>query len=162
MSKPFRVSAEWLAYAHGPGADDDQPTAMELVALVAGEGGAVLVPADRRDLVAEIVSVAELYDGGSSVQDDDRLWMRAYPGQVIRRGRAWLQANPAPVSTSKGRGGARAGAGRKAGDPDLALSHKFSTRLNAAQADALEAIGGGAWLRAQLDALLLAGREPAR
>jgi hypothetical protein len=91
--KPFRVSADWIDYAHGPGAEDGQPTASELVALSDAAGSdSVLIPASRADLVEEIISVAQLYDGGSSVQEDDRLWFRAYPGNVIRRGKAWLKA----------------------------------------------------------------------
>jgi hypothetical protein len=92
-NKPFRVSADWIDYAHGPGADDGQPTATELVELSDAAGsGSVLIPHDRADLVEEIVSVAELYDGASSVQEDDRLWFRAYPVSLIRRGKAWLKA----------------------------------------------------------------------
>jgi len=88
--KPFAVANQWIDYAHGPGAEDGQPMATELVDMVTSNDGSTLIPANRADLVAELVSVAELYDGGTSVQDDDRLWFRGYPKKIIRRGRAWL------------------------------------------------------------------------
>jgi len=50
----------------------------------------VLIPAHRFDLVEEIISVADLYTSNSGVQEDDRLWFRAYPTNVIRRGQCWL------------------------------------------------------------------------
>jgi hypothetical protein len=95
----FRVSADWIDYAHGPAADDCQPLAAELVELPRKEG-AVFIPPSRADLVQEVVSVAQLYDGASSVQDDDRLWFRNYPRNVINRGRKWLQENPVQAATT--------------------------------------------------------------
>jgi hypothetical protein len=41
-------------------------------------------------LIREVISVAELYTSHSTVQDDDRVWFRAYPGNVIKRGKLWL------------------------------------------------------------------------
>lgn len=89
----FRVNAEWVDYAHGPGADDNQPLATELIGQTAIDGTVFLKP-EQRDLVEELVSVAELYDGGTDVQDDPRLWWRSYPKNLMRRGRKWLQDNP--------------------------------------------------------------------
>jgi hypothetical protein len=85
--KPLRVSAEWIEYAHGPGSEDGQPLATQLCDLLS-PASAVMV--DDPDLVAEIVSVAELYTSDTHVQEDDRLWFRGYPKNIIRRGRAWL------------------------------------------------------------------------
>jgi hypothetical protein len=92
MSAGFKVSNDWLYYAHGPGADGGQGLACELIDLISGNGGSTVIPADRADLVAEVVDVAGLYTGDSNVQDDDRLWFRAYPGNVIKRGKRWLAA----------------------------------------------------------------------
>jgi hypothetical protein len=89
-AKPFRVNAQWIEYAHGPGADDGQPTATELVDLPE-QSGAVLIAAHRADLVREVLSVAELYASDSSVQDDDRLWFRLYPNKLTKRARLWLR-----------------------------------------------------------------------
>jgi hypothetical protein len=103
----FLVAHDWIDYAHGPGADDGQPTASELVALPVHARG-VRIPADRVDLVREVLSVAELYTSDSAVQDDDRLWFRAYPGKLVARARAWLAADaarpapkPAPQSAAQ-------------------------------------------------------------
>ena len=82
--KPFRVHPEWVQYAHGPAAEDGQPLAVELCGLPE-VNGAVYVPSDRADLVRELVSVAELYLYDSSLQDDARLWMRAYPRRMTQR-----------------------------------------------------------------------------
>ena len=87
--KAFRVNAEWLEYAHGPGAESAHPLALELLDIPA-KRGVVLV--GSRDLVEEIIDVAECYLGDSSVQDEDNpLWWRAYPTNVVRRGRKWLR-----------------------------------------------------------------------
>jgi hypothetical protein len=84
---PLRVSAQWIDYAHGPGAEDGQELATRLVDLAA-DADPVLI----RDaaLIREVISVAELYTSHSTVQDDDRVWFRAYPGNVIKRGKLWL------------------------------------------------------------------------
>jgi hypothetical protein len=87
--KAFRVSAYWLNYAHGPGADDGQPLATALIALADAGGDSISVT--DLVLVEEIVSVAGLYTSHSAVQEDDRLWFRGYPSNVIRRGKAWLR-----------------------------------------------------------------------
>lgn len=60
----FRVSAAWIEYAHGPGAESNQPLAIELCDLPANSKGQVLIPHGRRDLIEEIKSVAGLYVGG--------------------------------------------------------------------------------------------------
>ena len=80
---PFRVSARWIDYAHGPGADDRQPLALELCDLPV-KGGQVEIPADRLDLVKEIMSVANCYFGGMPGDND--------PGakRVYNRARAFL------------------------------------------------------------------------
>lgn len=89
-SIPFRVNEQWLDYAHGPGAEDGQPLATRLTDLPVKAG---VVQVSDPELVEEIVSVAGLYTGDSSVQDDDRLWFRMYPAKVIKRGKAWLKAS---------------------------------------------------------------------
>ena len=81
--KPFRVSAEWIAFAHGPGADDRQPTAVYLCGLIT-ERNYVLVPPYRVDLVDEIASVAELYD------DPHERRRCAAARRLLKRAQAWL------------------------------------------------------------------------
>ena len=90
--KPFRVNAQWVYYAHGPGAEDGQPLATRLCDLLdlPGDGDVILLCSP--ELVAEIIDVAGLYTYGSNVQDDERLWFRSYPKNVIKRGTAWLRA----------------------------------------------------------------------
>lgn len=83
--KPFRVSAEWIAFAHGPGADDRQPTAVYLCSLITW-CAYVLVPPHRVDLVEEIVSVAELYD------DPHERRRCAAARRLSKRAHAWLQS----------------------------------------------------------------------
>lgn len=60
----FNVSAKWIDYAHGPGAESGQLLAKELCELPTNKRGQVEIPADRLDMVREIASVAELYVGG--------------------------------------------------------------------------------------------------
>jgi hypothetical protein len=55
------------------------------------------------------------------------------------------------MSNTSKRGGARAGAGRKAADGNTALSERFSTRLTTQQLETLERVGGAVWLRSILD-----------
>tara|TARA_R110000868_G_scaffold252395_1_gene509036 strand:+ start:116 stop:379 length:264 start_codon:yes stop_codon:yes gene_type:complete len=61
--KPFRISENWIYYAHQPASDAGQPLAVELMGLPVVRGQTI-VPGDRRDLIEEIASVAELYIGG--------------------------------------------------------------------------------------------------
>jgi hypothetical protein len=89
--KPFTVNAYWIHYAHGPGAEDGHALAQELVNL-AYDAGDKPVKLTKREHVDEVRDVAELYDGNSAVQDDDRLWFRLYPHKVIKRAKAWLAA----------------------------------------------------------------------
>lgn len=89
MNKPFRVSSNWIAFAHGPAADDRQPTAVELCDLIT-ERDYVLVPADRQDLVEEIVDVARLYSSAYGGDFEDRQRARQAQG-LIRRACRWLQ-----------------------------------------------------------------------
>ena len=88
-AKPFRVSSDWIWYAHGPGADSGQPSATALCDL-ASERDYALV-ADR-SLVQEIVSVAGLYVGTYGGDADDRATARKAAG-VIKRANVWLAEN---------------------------------------------------------------------
>lgn len=81
--KPFRVSANWIEYAHGPAADDRQPTAVELCDLI-NERDYVLIPADRRDLVREIIDVAGLYSSAYGGDREDKL-RAAGASRLIKR-----------------------------------------------------------------------------
>lgn len=95
--KPFEVSADWIYYAHNPGAESGQPIAAELCELSGKR--TVRVPVERPDLIREIVSVAELYaiDQRGGDEEDRRYARRA--AQVVKRGRAWL----ARLSQNSGR-----------------------------------------------------------
>jgi len=95
--KPFTVNAEWIEYAHGPGAKDGQPRAKALCELLR-PGNKSIALTDRVH-VAEVMSVAELYRSDTSVQDDERLWFHAYPRQLIKRAKAWLAEYDAERST---------------------------------------------------------------
>ena len=83
--KAFRVSSDYIEWAHGSAAGDDQPLAIALTDLpdVAGSAARHYKLVDDPKLVAEIADVAELYVGGS---DNN---MRA----AVVRGRAinWLK-----------------------------------------------------------------------
>lgn len=85
--EPFRVSANWIDYAHGPAADDRKPTAVELLELCGSQS--LLVPPSRPDLVREIISVAGLYTGSFGGDREDRL-RAAHARRLIERGKAWL------------------------------------------------------------------------
>jgi hypothetical protein len=80
----FRVSVNYIYWAHQPGADDAQPLACELMDLITAKHDYILVPYAKRYLIAEIASVAELYVGG---RDTD---IRA--ARVLKRARAVLAA----------------------------------------------------------------------
>lgn len=64
MSKPFKVSADYIEWAHRPGAESGQKLAEEICALPTNKRGQVEIPADRLDMLREVASVAELYVGG--------------------------------------------------------------------------------------------------
>lgn len=81
--EPFRVSASWIEYAHGPGAESGYELATALCELPR-KNGQVIVPAERRDLVREIISVAELYTGPDGQPGAQR---------VINRARAYLRGD---------------------------------------------------------------------
>lgn len=82
--KTFNISADYIEWAHGPGAEDGQRLACALCALAEhpNRRGQVEIPASRLDLVYEILSVAELYTGGA---DTD---LRA--ARVRKRAQAFL------------------------------------------------------------------------
>lgn len=87
--KPFRVSANWIYYAHQPGAEDGQPTAVELCDLIT-ERDYVLIPADRIDLVKEIIDVAGLYSTSYGGDREDRL-RAANASRLIKRALQWIK-----------------------------------------------------------------------
>ena len=87
--KPFRLSANWVAYAHGPAADDRQPSAVELCDLIT-ERDYVLVPGDRLDLIREIIDVAGLYTSAYGGDPEDKL-QAARARQLIKRACKWIE-----------------------------------------------------------------------
>lgn len=61
----FNVSWNWIEYAHGPGAESGHKMATELCETVPVNGrGQIEIPLERRDLIREVQSVAELYATG--------------------------------------------------------------------------------------------------
>jgi hypothetical protein len=87
--KPFRVSAQWIMYAHEPGAESGNRSAEELCDLIT-ERDYVLVPVDRVDLVREIISVAELYQnhyGGDRLDQYNSTAAK----RVINRAWKWIE-----------------------------------------------------------------------
>lgn len=62
--KTLNVSWNWIEYAHGPGAESGQKLATELCDLPVNKRGQTEIPLSRRDLIAEVQDVAELYVGG--------------------------------------------------------------------------------------------------
>lgn len=90
----MKVSRRWIEWAHGPGAEDGQELATRLVGLADGPGrGSVEI----RDmvLIAEVVSVAELYRNpapGDALYDMGPWWM-GQPARLIRDGRIELRKN---------------------------------------------------------------------
>ena len=87
--KPFRLSANWIAYAHGPAADDRQPSAVELCDLIT-ERDYVLIPADRIDLVREIIDVAALYSSAYGGDREEKL-QAARASALIKRACKWIE-----------------------------------------------------------------------
>jgi len=83
-NEPFRVSAGYIEWAHGPGAESGYPMATELCNMPDNKRGQIEVPADRLDLVREIISVAELYVGGRRGDTD------LQAARVISRARKYL------------------------------------------------------------------------
>ena len=86
--KPFRVSSDWIWYAHGPAADSSQPTAVALCDLASDRDYALV--ADK-SMVQEIASVAELYVGGYGGDPGDRAQTRRAEN-VVKRAKQWLEA----------------------------------------------------------------------
>ena len=91
--KPFRLSANWVAYAHGPAADDHQPSAVELCDLIT-ERDYVLVPGDRLDLIREIIDVAGLYSSSYGGDREDRL-QAARARQLVQRACKYIEETSA-------------------------------------------------------------------
>ena len=91
--KPFRLSANWIAYAHGPAADDRQPSAVELCDLIT-ERDYVLVPGDRLDLIREIIDVAGLYSSAYGGDRGERL-QAARARQLIQRACKYIEETSA-------------------------------------------------------------------
>jgi len=87
--KPFRVSANWIYYAHQPAAEDNQPSAVELCDLIT-ERDYVLVPGDRLDLVREIIDVAGLYSSSYGGDREDKL-QAARASALIKRACKYIE-----------------------------------------------------------------------
>jgi hypothetical protein len=83
MQKTFNVSANWIEYAHGPGAEDGYKLATELCDMPVNKRGQIEIPLSRKDLIFEVQDVAELYVGG----DDNNL----QAARVVARCRKALQ-----------------------------------------------------------------------
>ena len=89
----MKVSCKWIEWAHTPGAEDGQPLAERLVELAEQANGKA-VDIEDPELIAEIVSVAELYRcpvRGDALYDMGP-WWRSQPEMVITEGRAALRA----------------------------------------------------------------------
>jgi hypothetical protein len=84
MSKPFKISAHWIDYAHGPGAEDSQPMALRLTDAPCTKGANPLISVTDAALVAEIADVAELYIGDGNE-------MSATAKRAFNRAVAWLK-----------------------------------------------------------------------
>lgn len=84
MTRPFRVSVDYIDWAHGSAAEDGQPLAKRLdSATIYCDSRSAYKLLDDPVLVAEVADVAELYVGGS---DSD---LRA--AQVRARAVRWLR-----------------------------------------------------------------------
>lgn len=88
VQAPFQVSANYIDWAHEPGAESGQALAMELCELAASANhkGQAEIPANRLDLVLEIIDVASLYVGG----DDTNL----QAARVLKRAQRYLNGFP--------------------------------------------------------------------
>lgn len=84
----MRVSRKWIEYAHGPGAESGQPLAKRLVALATIPGRGSVEITDK-DLIAEVVDVAECYTRDSDVQDMGP-WWAGQPKKIIAEGKRAL------------------------------------------------------------------------
>lgn len=87
----MKVSRAWIEWAHGPGAESDQPLAIKLCGLAA-EPGRGSVEIDDPRLIAEVVDVAECYQKpsrGDALYDMGPWWM-GYPRQDVAEGKAEL------------------------------------------------------------------------
>jgi hypothetical protein len=80
----FRISARWIDYAHGPGAESGQALAKELCALPTNKRGQVEISLHRTDLIREVLDVAGLYVGGLPGDTDPQA------ARVVKRCRAAL------------------------------------------------------------------------
>lgn len=87
--KPFRVSANWIYYAHQPGAESGQPSAVELCDLIT-ERDYVLVPGERLDLIREIIDVAGLYSSSYGGDREDKL-QAARASALIKRACKYIE-----------------------------------------------------------------------
>lgn len=88
----MKVSRKWIDWAHGPGAEDGQPLATQLIELTNAPGSGSVELNDPK-LIAEVVSVAELYvnpQSGDSLFDRGP-WWRGQPRKIINEGRASLR-----------------------------------------------------------------------
>lgn len=92
QKQQMRISRKWIDWAHGPGAEDGQDLASRLVDIANMADGAMLELEDPV-LIAEVVSVAELYarpTRGDALYEMGP-WWRAQPAKVISEGRAALR-----------------------------------------------------------------------
>lgn len=91
LKRSFVIGADWLIYAHGPGAESGQSNARTLVNYANSRGRLVHITPDREDLVREIASVAGLYVG--SFGEDEEGKKRAKRAQkIVERAREWLKS----------------------------------------------------------------------
>jgi hypothetical protein len=85
--KPFIVGCDWLVYAHGPAAEDRQPTAVTLCNYASSRNHVVHL--FDQGLVREVVSVAELYVGSRGEDEEGKARARKAT-KIVARGRKWL------------------------------------------------------------------------
>ena len=96
----MKVSRRWIEWAHGPGAEDDQPLAMSLCDLASSPGAGSIEVADLA-LIAELVDVAGLYVNpcrGDALHDMGPWWM-GQPRRIISEERASVRSADSAASS---------------------------------------------------------------
>ncbi len=92
----MKVSRKWITWAHEPAAESGVAASEALCKLAEGPGSGAIEITDR-ELIAELVSVAECYRNptlGDALFDMGP-WWRAQPRKIITEGRKALSSQPA-------------------------------------------------------------------
>lgn len=89
----MKVSRRWIQWAHGPGAEDGQSLACELVQLAQSARRPIRLTITEPHLIAELISVAELYcpAGRHDVLREMGPWWMGEAARIIREGRLALK-----------------------------------------------------------------------